>query len=114
MRFSKNKILNIFLLAVMLIAFGGGELFHHHGSSFEDGSDTRISSHEDCQHEHRALEKECSTCTFAHSFKNISNNSGFFDTVLIPVHYRTYAYNFTALINPFLHNNTGLSPPAVS
>ena len=27
MRYRKNKILNIFLLAVMLMAFGGGELF---------------------------------------------------------------------------------------
>lgn len=115
MRSSRSKILNTFLLAVMLITFGGGELLHHHGSSFEDGSRARISSHDECHHHgHAAIEKECSTCLLAHTFKNTAVTPDFFGRTLVPVHYRTYTYKFTALINPFIHNNTGLSPPTVS
>ena len=113
MRYSRSKILNVFLLCAIVMSFGGSEFLHHHGSIFDPAhSVSKVEdSHKELSH---SSNTECPACIFSHASKNASCGAFPIHSAVAIVQYKTYDHKFTAVINPYLHKNTGLSPPAVS
>jgi hypothetical protein len=105
-----KKLINIILLLAVLISFGGGEFLHSHSENIN--FDTKIQVIADSDHSHDIIHAaKCSSCTFTHAFKT-TGEAGSYSPIRSNTFNEFYTYEYTSVINPYLHENTGLSPPS--
>lgn len=105
-----KKLINMILLLAVLISFGGGEFLHSHSENINYDTKTQITAHSDHAHEITYM-SECSSCTFTHAFKT-TGEAGSYSPIRSNTFNEFYTYEYTSVINPYLHQNTGLSPPS--
>lgn len=108
--FKSTEFLIVLYSLILLTSSVVSTFSHSHDIEVNEGQ--CYHSPED-EHHHHSVHHDCSSCTFSHSFK--TNDIPYASEVTVINHsYTLFTQEVAFLINPSLHNNTGLSPPALS